>query len=159
MRQRETEERHGRSNRVPLGVPRRKLEVDPSMMDPDKVYRWINDKHDRLNAADRAGYEFVSTSAGAVGSAGSAEIAQGTSVDSRISRVVGSDESGRPIRAYLMAIDKVWYEEDQRAKAAQLDSIEASIKRVDEEAGNPGDTSNRYVPRHTPITIEHGKSK
>jgi len=142
-RQREIET-NPRKERVPLGAARRKLTArNAAFEDRGKVGRWVNDRDSRLQDALAAGYQHVITDEGVtVGDVGDGN----TSTDSRISRVVGTDRSGRPLRAYLMEIDRELYEEDQTSKQAEIDEVDAVIQRgqLDRQAND-----GRYVPDHS----------
>ena len=129
-----------RKERVPFGVPQSRLTV--ANQDPNFVYRWINDDgRGRLDRAISGGYEFVQSEGQKVGSGA----ADGNSdVGSKVSRVVGTQENGSGMRAYLMRIRREWYVEDQRSKQSQVDEIDRAIRRGD--AHKSGD-DNRYVPK------------
>lgn len=138
-----------RRQRIPVGVPRLKLNA------PNKegyVRRWVNDDNTRLQDFEAGGYSFVhNVQAG--DARGANDITARESVDSRVSRVVGKNEDGTPLRAYLMEIRKDWYDEDQRAKQARIDEQEAQMRRGADSEGNQPGRDGRYVPREG-ITIE-----
>lgn len=143
-----------RQARVPLGTPRRKLSVENQ--DPARVYRWVNDKHGRLEQAEAGGYRFEEKNpAMDVGSAGDAEVTGGEGIDSRISRIVGTAEDGSPMRAFLMSIDRDLYEADQNEKMAEIDRTEEALMRTATPEGAKDDT--RYTPMKmtTPVRIQH----
>jgi len=126
--------RETRRKRKPLGVPVSKLAVQER---DGYVRRWINDDGGRIQQAEEAGYEFVTK---AVVSS-EAQKGQGT----KISQIVGTQENGQPLYAFLMEIKKEWYDEDQRAKQAEVDKVDMAIKtgNVNGTVGEDG----RYVPR------------
>lgn len=134
-------EEGGRNRRVPLGTPESKLTVPQAQDDKEHEYRWINDKPGRLMRAQAAGYEFVEDPTMQVGT-GSTNGNSGA--DSRVSRLVGKDERGHPLYAYLMKIKREYYDEDQAAKQKAIDEVENTIKRgrFNEKAGD-----ERYVPK------------
>ena len=105
-----------RPKRTPLGA-RNRLTFDKQ--DPNFVYRVINDQDDRLQKAQEAGYEFVVSDE----QLGDKRVAEGGSVDSRVSKPVGNG-----VRGFLMRIPREYYEEDQSAKAERIDATEASMK-------------------------------
>ena len=72
--------------------------------------------------------------------AGEGNLVTGSMGDS-ISAVVGTDESGRAITAYLMLIDKDLYEEDQEFKARKMDELDDAIKAGSIEPGE-----GQYIP-------------
>jgi len=112
-----------RRRRVPLGVPRLKLEVATT---PGKVGRWVNDVGDRINAAIDGGYEHVTGPDG-----------------TQRKKVVGTKEDGSSMTAYYMEIDKELYDEDQAAKQAEIDVVDRQIKEGTFDQ-RPGDM--RYIP-------------
>jgi hypothetical protein len=130
-----------RKERVPFGVPQSRLTVTNA--DPNFVYRWVNDDgRGRLDRAITGGYEFVQGDSDIKVGTGSADA--NSDVGSRVSRIVGTQEGGAGMRAYLMRIKREWYEQDQKAKQALIDENESAIKRGD--AHKRGD-DNRYVPK------------
>lgn len=130
------EEAPARRKRIPLGVPRLKLNAPTR---PGYVRRWVNDDAGRLDAAQQGGYEYV------LGEARPDGVAT-EGMGAKISRVVGTREGGAPITAYLMEIRKEWYDEDQKAKQAGVNATEEALKRGSDEHGTPG-TDGRYVPK------------
>ena len=123
-----TEKRPDRSKstRTPLGK-RNKLSFDN--LEEGYVYRVINDVDSRLEQAVEGGYEFVTGK----GKLGDSRAAEGTAIDSRVSKPVGNGVTG-----YLMRIRDEFYKEDQAAKAARIDETEKSMK-PDTSAGQYGD--------------------
>lgn len=109
-----------RVKRVPVNA-RNRLEVIGK--DPDFVYRIVNDVDDRVERFQMAGYEPVHVSEARMASQ---RVGAGTPEGSVASMPVGQGTKG-----ILMKIPKEWYEEDQRAKAQQLDAAEESIKKPD----------------------------
>jgi hypothetical protein len=142
--------REKRKERIPLGIPRKKLDF-PSR--PGFVRRVIVDRPGRLEDAERAGYQFV-TEATLHGDASPKDLTERESVDSRITRVVGTHEDGRPMYGYLMEIPEELYKEDQRTKQAVIDKMEAAMRRGQDDQGGPGQ-DGRYIPR-VGIKIERG---
>lgn len=128
-----------RSKRVPLGVPRMKLTAQN--IPEDKQARWINDKAGRLSDALRGSYEFINKEGIVVGTGYEDE---NEDMGSRVSRVVGHEDDGTPIVAYLMVIDKDLYEKDQAKKMEQVDMVDTAIKGG-EFLEKPGD--GRYIPK------------
>ncbi|MBS3776400.1 MAG: hypothetical protein KGY70_14490 [Bacteroidales bacterium] len=127
-----------RKKRVPLGSPHRKMTVQD--VPNDKVARWINDKPGRLQSAQEGGYEFVRKNETETG-----EGAESSNSDlgSYISQVVGTHESGEPMRAYLMMIDKDTYKSDQKEKQKEVDKVDKAIAegRLQNSLGQKG-----YIP-------------
>ena len=142
----------GRKERVPLGILRQKLRADQR---EGFSRRWINDMPGRLDDAVNAGYGFVSDPDAEMKIGDGSDVSQVAGVGTVVSRVVGQHEDGRPMRAYLMEIEKETWEEDQAEKARQLDEKEDSLRRGQDDRGRPGD-GKRYVPS-AGIKIEHGQ--
>ena len=133
-----SESRAVRTTRVPLGAPRLKLKVAEA--DPKKVGRWINDKGGRLEHAIEGGYGFVER--GVI--VGTPDVIPGnTDPGARVSKVVGTNEDGTPLRAYFMQIDRETYEEDKAAKEEEIQRTEAAIRNGNLD-GKASD--GRYIP-------------
>lgn len=136
-RYRNSEKRIERDQRVPLGAPRLKLKVEEK---PGLVRRWINDKDSRLLYAEEGGYRFVER----LKEVGTPDVIPGnTDLGSRTSKVVGSNEDGTPLRAYLMEIDQDAYAQDQESKEATLLATEDTIRNGNLD-GKAAD--GRYIP-------------
>jgi hypothetical protein len=116
--------------RTPLGTRNR---LTFKNLDPDYVYRVINDKDDRLKRATDGGYEFVESTE----SLGDKMAAEATKMGKNVSKPVGHGVTG-----YLMRIKKEWYEEDQKNKQSQVNATEQTMKpnKSKEEYG-PGLTN------------------
>lgn len=124
----------GRGERIPLGAPQFKLTAQEI---PGFKCRWINDKGARIQQALRGGYYFVEE--------GDTTAHSTDMGDSCISQIVGTNETGQPMRAYLMKIPEKWYREDQEAKIHRRDETMAQIERGADEKGGPGQ-DGRYIP-------------
>lgn len=129
--------RNERRKRNPLGVPRLKLNLDDDTMQrlksEGKVPRWVNDTDTRIMDAQAGDYEFLTIDA-KVGDK------QEEVERQKISKVVGRNKDGSPMKAYLMAIPEEYYREDQQAK-------EEINKRVDDaiRGGNPSGLQHHGV--------------
>ncbi len=128
----------GTRERVPFSANRKRLSLNKQF--DGFVTRWFNDVDDRLQRAEDGGYQFVHRKD--IGQVGDKDVSNGnTDVNSRVSRVVGRQPTGQPIRAYLMKIRKDWYDADQAKK-------EEINKRVDDaiRAGTSGgaNVTNQY---------------
>lgn len=128
MRNREEVTKEERTQRTPFGVPRRKMNIDASTMNRlnGRVPRWINDVENRISDAQSGGYEFVE---GDVRVGDAATLAD---PDRRIKKQVGTNKNGSPRFAFLMAIKKEFYEEDQAKKEEHNMMVDNAIK-----GGNP----------------------
>jgi hypothetical protein len=134
-----------RRERVPVGVPRLKLDGGQRQ---GFVRRWVNDDGNRLQDCQQGGYEFVTNQLPT-----GTDIASRESTDSRVSRVVGTKADGKPLVAYLMEIRRDWYEEDQQSKQKRLDEQESQMRRGEDSQGGAPGRDGRYVPRDG-ITID-----
>ena len=105
--------------RVPLGR-RNVLKVTGLTDDKDFHYHWFNDVDDRLSNCLEAGYEFVQRSGLSAGDK-TVESARGT--DSIMKKGVGGGKV-----AYLMRIPMEIWLQDQAAKQAEVDQLDAGIK-------------------------------
>lgn len=136
-------EKRESKGRVPLGTPDMKLGIrDYGGQLEGFVPRWINDKGGRIHDALTGGYEPVfkddQVLAGEVGEN------RNSDMGSWVSQIVGTQEDGSPMRAYLMKIKREWYEEDQQAKQKRVDAVDEAIRggRINEKAGD-----GRYLDR------------
>ncbi|HET8685079.1 MAG TPA: hypothetical protein VFM18_00275 [Methanosarcina sp.] len=120
----------GRVKRTPIGT-RNRLTVHNK--DSNYEYRIVNDQDDRVAAFQQNGWEIVPAkdvrigdkrleNASATGSAAEISVGQGT-------------------KAVVMRIPKDWYEEDQRAKAENIDALEQTMKE-DAQRGYYGKVTN-----------------
>jgi len=109
-----------RKKRVPLGSPQMKLTAD---VPKGKVGRWVNDKPGRLMAAQQGGYDFIEDEV----HVGEGAEDGNSDLGARVSRVVGENADGTPLRAYLMVMDEKTYEADQAAKQLEVDKIDSAI--------------------------------
>jgi hypothetical protein len=125
-------------SRIPLGRHRRKLSIDHLNIPADKVARWVNDKPGRLNQALEGGYQMVRNPIDET--AGERTLVT-ESIGDSLTAVVGSDEAGRAITAYLMVIDKDLYEEDQAFKQLEVDALDEAITEGRVEPGE-----GQYIP-------------
>lgn len=127
-------------SRVPLGRMRRKLSTEHLDIPKRYVQRWINDEVGRIDQALEGGYQLVRNPNSE--NAGEEDLVTNSMGDS-VNTHVGVDEEGRPVRAYLMIIDKDLYKEDQDHKQRQLDELDRSI--FDPKAPR---SEGQYVPKH-----------
>jgi len=123
------------NRRVPLGVPRSKLQV-PKL--EGYVLRWINDRGNRLHNAQQGGWQFTNTDE--VGHVGDSATSNNANEGSYVSWPVGTKEDGKPMRAYLMKIKEEFYREDQAAKQKEVDRTDAAMKSGN-TTGETGDDS------------------
>ena len=132
-----------RKERIPLGTRVSKLTV-PQRHGYQR--RWMNDSPGRIEDAKRGGYSLVVDPTLKVGNAsedGNSEIG------GAVSRVVGTQEGGNPMKAYLMEIPQSWYDEDQSRKREARMEIEAAIIRGDDQQkikDERGLETRGYVP-------------
>lgn len=114
-----------RTRRTPINGTRNRLNVRGQ--DPDYVYRIVNDIDDRVQTLQEMGYEIVTDKNVTVGDK---RIANPTQEGSPVKVSVGQG-----IQAYVMRQKKEFFDEDQLAKAAKNDELEATMKREAKEAG------------------------
>ena len=128
----DTRQGEGRQKRKPLGVAEQRL----SAKVPDGMTgRWMNDVPGRLTRALEGGYQFIGDDA---------EVVQNRKGGR--SEIVGTGRDGGAMRAYLMAIPTVFYEQDQRAKAALNKERMTAIKRGEPSQVADQDRSAFYTP-------------
>lgn len=110
----------GRGNRIPLGSLQSKLTADvPKGM----VGRWVNDTPGRIDRALQAGYQFINDRG---------QEAKNRSTARKVR--VGTQEGGKELNAYLMAIPEHFYREDQAAKETEIRKMDEAIKRGTQNA-------------------------
>jgi hypothetical protein len=108
----------GRVKRTPVSG-RNRLTVQGK--DPNYVYRIVNDEEGRIARFQEGGYELLEDEAVKVGD----KRANQTSSEGTVKQLsVGGGK-----KAYVMRIRRDWYEEDQKAKQAQVDALEATTKK------------------------------
>lgn len=108
-----------RTRRTPINGTRNRLTVRGQ--EDGFVYRIVNDIDDRVQSLQEIGYEIVTDSKVTVGDK---RIANPTQEGSPIKVSVGQG-----VQAYVMRQKKEFFDEDQRAKNAQHDELEAQMKR------------------------------
>lgn len=147
---RKRERPNNRKERVPLGAFRSKLSVPGELIGANEVGRWVNDKPGRLRDAELGGYEFVDDPEVKVG-----EDAQDgrAGLGTKVSRVVGQEDDGTPITAYLMVIDKDLYDQDQAEKLRPLEEVDKAIEEGAVE-GAQGEPGAYYSPKGEKTTME-----
>lgn len=131
---RAAERRRARRERQPIGEFTQKLAAPPR---PGFHRHWINDANSRVQSKYEDGYEFV------------ADDAASDDEGSRISRIVGTNKDGSPMRAYLMEKPIEWYREDHdKPLDRTIAQTEEAIRRTGNIAQNAegGDASQFYQP-------------
>lgn len=125
-------DRPKRESRVPFGVARTKLEV-PMTLEGYHLH-WVNDSAGRIQEAQRGGYTFVEP-----------KEVQAVDDGTQVKRLVGRNEDGSALYAYLMKIEMDFYNEDQATIQREVDRFDTAIKRgtIDEKSGD-----NRYHNIH-----------
>ena len=87
--------------------------------DPGFEYRIVNDDVGRIDLLKERGYEIVTQET----PIGDNRVGTPTKEGSPVQINVGQGK-----KAYLMRIKKEWYDEDQAAKQAEIDTIEKTIQ-------------------------------
>jgi hypothetical protein len=90
-----------------------------SNLDPNYVYRVVNDREGRIDKMQTIGYDFVQADE----QIGDYRVAEGSKLGSAVSKPVGGGVNG-----YLMRIPKEYYEEDRKAKDDKINASEAAFK-------------------------------
>ena len=154
--------RRARKHRVKFGSSEQKLGISKDQQEyferKGEVCRWFNDKTGRLERAEGLEWRYVTKdeiAPGGIGKTGDTTAVE--NMGNKVSRVVGKEDDGTPITAYLMAIPKEFYEDDQKEKSEKLLEKEKAISQGIDSQGRPGDKEGRYVPAHTGISIRRGR--
>ena len=117
-----------RPQRAPLGK-RDRLAIKNK--EDGFVYRIVNDVDDRVELLKGNGYEICTVEQ--VGAIGNKRVDNTSSIGSAAHFSVGQGT-----KAVVMRIPEDWYKEDQRAKQAELDAIEATMKSDARRAADYG---------------------
>ena len=92
------------------------------------VRRWINDSAGRIEQAQNAGYNFVNDPTVEKTAADARPDKNETQdIGSRMSRIVGRDATGAPLRAYLMEQKEEYYVFDQKKKEERNAKVDEAI--------------------------------
>lgn len=110
--------------RVPVGGPRNILTV--ANKEPGYVYRWVNDVPGRIDQFKQGGYEVVEDAL----KIGDPTVDRPTRLGSATTVVRGTST------LVLMRIKQEWYDEDQAAKQAEVDALEATMQPDEVDYGN-----------------------
>lgn len=122
-----------RKERIPLGVPRKKLEAKEI---PGYHLHWVNDYPGRVQEALQSGYEFVSEEETAINDF----VTPGNSdLGTRVKRMVGKDDNGGALFAYLMKINEDLWKQDQEELQKRNNLVDEAIRR-----GDLNPVSNQY---------------
>ena len=130
-------DRATRKSRAPFGSTRLKLEVTGNI--PGYHLHWVNDSPGRIAQAEEGGYQFVEK--GELSMSYNNVTSRDKDLGSRMQVLVGTNEDGSPLYAYLMKLQQDWYEEDQQAGQSQIDTVDASIR-----GGTVEKVTNKYIP-------------
>jgi hypothetical protein len=150
-RQDKREQGTGRSKRVPLGVPRLKLNAE-RLIPTGKKGRWINDDPGRLQSAEEGGYAFVTDPNAEVGEGAVSELDKTTT---HVRRRMGTRADGSAVMGYLMVIDEELWKADKAEQEGARRQTEDTIRRGVDNKGGLG-TDERYIPKEG-IKIQHGR--
>lgn len=127
-----------RGARNVFGQHRQKLSYDAR---PGYHRHWFNDTGSRIGDAENGGYTKVNDKEG-----------------KPVSKIVGTQEGGERLVAYLMEIPQEWYDEDMAEQQASIDAKEELIKRRGRLEENSDDRG--YVPQRpdgsSSISIRRG---
>lgn len=113
----EVEERPQRERNTRVPMHQRDL-LTVHGKDPDRYYRWCLDVDNKIMRYMQAGYEFVSDPALSIGE-------MSVNPTTQTGEVVSKKSGERTL--YLMSIDREFYEQDQRAKAIEVDEMEKTM--------------------------------
>lgn len=131
----QTAQQTKKRKRIPVdGRDRNILTIEGK--EPGFHYCIVNDSRRNLQEYQEAGYEFVTHPV----TIGDEKVTASRDKDGKVSKIVGTDQQGKPIRAYLMRIKQEWYNEDMEAFNKNVDASEADMKRQlnSEEDGRYG---------------------
>jgi hypothetical protein len=133
----------GKPVRVPLGQQKLKLQLSEAdyqdLVRRGWVTRWVNDDGGRINQALGGGWKFAEPDE--CMSLGQSTVHKDATVGSQVRQVVSKGE--KVMYAYLMKIQKRFYDEDQATKFASINELERSLIQ-----GNAGGAAveQSYLP-------------
>ena len=116
--------------RIPIGT-RNVLTFQKKDLDPNYVYRVVNDQGDRIRMFRDAGWEVVEKRGGM--EIGDPDVGASSQLGSLVMKSVGQDQIG-----YLMKIKKEYYDEDQEAKADKVRQMESDLRLEEKKPGRYG---------------------
>lgn len=103
-----------------------KMKVERSI--PGYHMHWLNDYAGRIQQAVQGGYEFVT--ADEVGSMVNSNITdRNNDLGEKVRMLVGHNEEGGPLYAYLMKIPDEFWREDQQKIQDRNDQIDTAIRK------------------------------
>lgn len=103
----------------------------------NKTLRFVNDAKARIQQLMNRDWDLVKYQGGQIG------IDENTQdIGNCYSLIVGTQETGEPLRAYLMCKEKDWYEDDQKRKQKELDEVDNAIR-----SGQLAGVENSYQPK------------
>jgi hypothetical protein len=120
----------GRRRRASVGGHALKLTAPEK---PGFVRRWMNDSGNRIAQAEDLAYEFVSDPS-----------IKSTDEGSRVSRVVGTQANGEPLRAYLMETPVEEYRAGLEEKERHNSQIDEAIRSGVDSTGQLGPATETY---------------
>lgn len=112
---------------------------------PGFYLHWINDDKGRVELAQQGGYEFV-RSGEVVMPESNKVIDNAPGLDGKIRRLVGSQERGDPMYAYLMKIKQEWRDEDTNQIVQKVRDSEQTLIREGGAEGGGSRIPNSYIP-------------
>jgi hypothetical protein len=115
-----------------LGVPKSTLDLDRFK------YRWINDEKGNARLFSKTkedDWDIV---------ANDGNLCESADLGDAVSRVVGVGPDGKPLVAYLCRKPRSFYDEDQKAKSAELDRQMAELRRGNTRGG---EAQADYIPK------------
>lgn len=137
-----------RPTRTNFGGPRLKLHADPI---PGHHLCWMNDDGLMIPEALDAGYEFVEDDRAQVQNQRDEVAGRGNDLGRKVRRLVGRNESGGPLYAYLMKIKQEFFEDDQRKIAAHAQRVDDAIRGKQAPTGSP--EPDKFYDRGSKISV------
>lgn len=116
-------------------------------MDPNYRYYWFNDEGGRIEMAMAAMYQFVRKNEVTLTPG---VVSRDSELGDRVSVIVGRDNDGTPLRAFLMKRPMKYFDEDQALSQAEIDRQESAIKK----GKTTGQEDEKfYIPKGSPIRM------
>lgn len=104
--------------------------------------RWVNDTGNQVLKRRELGYEFTLDSPDGRIAVGDKGVDPNRQTGSVVSKIVGTDKTGKPLVSYWMVQRLEWYDDDQAFKQKQIDEkVKGLYEQADKDGLNHGELS------------------
>ena len=131
-----------------FGGPRLKLKVFREI--PGYQLYWDNDSDGSIEELIHEGFDFVTPAEVGMERKVRSTVVEDKDLDSRVSKHVGKNSAGAPMKAYLLKLPEELWQEREAMKNQQADRWDSSIRR---QAGTGIEEGRRYIPKGYETTL------